>query len=505
MIRHRTAAFACAALLSASFAAEREALVIVNTGADAEARANAIGRRLEAAGFAVELKPNLVKDTKRVVEGFASRGMVGGASLLYYAGEGGRYDRRKSRTVVKEDGSKEKVYDTEERNGILAPEKRSWTDLGDLLQSLRHRSRARSHVLLLDCQAPPGTPEDKRSFLPVAAGVIPSGVLCLNQSAAGPALDTLLPALLTEDAALRDGFAKLGPSATTLYSSERAGQLPLLPSTTNRRRATGILPPTDPAAGDEWVNGLGQVYVWCPPGRFTMGEAGQMDAAPAEVTLSQGFWIGKYEFTLGDYVAGRGRTPLGKMDPLDANLPFRNTSVGSARDFAKKYLETKKQAEHLPAGWIYRLPTEAEWEYACRAGSSGRFGFGDDPARLHRHGNFADAALRRHDSAVLYADTSQDDGEPGLAPVGSYAPNAWGIHDMHGNVSEFVSDHYAPELPGGTDPEHKAEKDARYVHRGGAWCSRADYCAAGFRNVSYHHNYATDFIGYRLVLAKKKP
>ena len=142
---------------------------------------------------------------------------------------------------------------------------------------------------------------------------------------------------------------------------------------------------------------------------------------------------------------------------------------------------------------------------SCRAGGKGSYAFGDDAKQLGRYANYADAALHRADDSFYYADQGGDDGfGVGPAPVGSLEPNAWGIHDMHGNVSEFVIDQYSPELPGGKDPRCvPGEKESRnYVFRGGAWCSHPGYCQAGFRNhasvkeTNLHQ-------GYRVVLAPK--
>ena len=130
-----------------------------------------------------------------------------------------------------------------------------------------------------------------------------------------------------------------------------------------------------------------------------------------------------------------------------------NSLNGLAIGFAKKIVSYMKKAKlSTPKGLVYRLPTEAEWEYACLAGSNENYSFGDDENDLYKYANFADASLKADDGTFYYA-AKADDGVGRLpAPVGSYLPNAWGIHDMHGNVSEYCKDLYVPKLPDGTDP-----------------------------------------------------
>jgi formylglycine-generating enzyme required for sulfatase activity len=97
-----------------------------------------------------------------------------------------------------------------------------------------------------------------------------------------------------------------------------------------------------------------------------------------------------------------------------------------------------------------------------------------------------------------------DDGvAEALAPVGSYRPNAWGMRDMHGNVAELVADHLLPELPGGTDPLAREEKNGQPLIRGGAWCSLPLYCESSFRNTMSGRK-KFHYIGFRVTLKKTK-
>lgn len=262
-------------------------------------------------------------------------------------------------------------------------------------------------------------------------------------------------------------------------------------------------------AGQHWTNGSGIEFCWCPPGTFLMGSpdskrADFSDAKQVEVTLSKGFWIGKYEVTQEQ--VEQLRATSGKYSFFGKQLPVHNVQLGQTEKFLKALNEAERKAGRLSDAWEYALPTEAQWEYACRAGSSTRFYFGDDASQLHRFANYADKRLLADDGAMQFADAQFDDGVgKTLAAVGSYSPNAWGLHDMHGNVAEWCVDRYQPQLPGGVDPRGDDKKSDSAVVRGGSWCSTAAYCESAFRNSQGAGGNAKgrDFIGYRIVLRKK--
>jgi len=144
---------------------------------------------------------------------------------------------------------------------------------------------------------------------------------------------------------------------------------------------------------------------------------------------------------------------------------------------------------------VYRLPTEAEWEYACRAGTSTAYSFGDDPALLHVYGNYKDRA-----GGGTGADGEHSDGFKTTAPVGLFLPNPWGLYDMHGNVWEWCVDWYGPYAAGAvTDPVGPQQGSGR-VGRGGCWNGVAGSAHSGFR---YYRapGYRYDYFGLRLALA----
>src|SRR4051812_8725555 len=189
-------------------------------------------------------------------------------------------------------------------------------------------------------------------------------------------------------------------------------------------------------AGDEREI-AGVKLCWCPPGRFTMGSPpGEPERRPGEdqvqVTLTRGFWIGKYEVTQGDWKRVVGDLP-GKLTaelPEGDDYPVGNVNFAEAEAFCRGLSELAIASKELPGDWEFRLPTEAQWEYACRAGTTTATAFGESLSR--RQANFQGKSYNG----------AADDG-PSLkraSRVGNYAPNAWGIHDMHGNTFEWCRD-----------------------------------------------------------------
>jgi formylglycine-generating enzyme required for sulfatase activity len=240
---------------------------------------------------------------------------------------------------------------------------------------------------------------------------------------------------------------------------------------------------------------------WCPPGRFLMGspqtEPGhRADEAQVEVKLTRGFWMGKFEVSQGQWSrlvgAFPGRSPSEEYG-LGDDLPVYWVSYDDATRFCELATTAGRTDGSLPIGWRFTLPTEAQWEYACRAGTTTATAFGDLPGR--DQANFAGDAV---------------DGDTGPAhgksvPVGSYRPNAWGLSDMHGNVFEWCRDWYHARLRGGVDPDLSSVQgapnpDGTYsrVRRGGAWNDPAEFCRSAFR-LRYEPHRSSDHIGFRVA------
>jgi formylglycine-generating enzyme len=256
-------------------------------------------------------------------------------------------------------------------------------------------------------------------------------------------------------------------------------------------------------AGDERVVG-GVTLRWCPPGRFRMGSPpDEPERRPAEaqveVTLTKGFWMGQYEVTQGQWKRVVGKLP-GELTVAGGegdDLPVYNVNYPEAEAFCRTLTEQARRTGDLPHDWEFRLPTEAQWEYACRAGTTTATAFGDTLSS--RQANFQGR--------------SYNGAEPGpsrkrAAPVGSYPANAWGLHDMHGNVYEWCRDWYHRQLPGGADPdlssrEGAPNRDVTYsrVRRGGAWCDDGWPCRSACR-VPFEPERRSDHIGFRVAAVR---
>lgn len=256
-------------------------------------------------------------------------------------------------------------------------------------------------------------------------------------------------------------------------------------------------------------NGLKLKLRWCPPGAFRMGsptnEPGRGDdEGPVNVTLSRGFWMGQFEVTqsqwqsiMGSTIdAERAKAGGEKLFGAGADYPMYYLSHTQAEEFCHKLTESERGAHRLPPGWEYRLPTEAQWEYACRAGTTTATAFGD---RLSsRDANFLGDAPFNGADLGPYLDKT--------APVGRYRPNDWGIYDMHGNVWEWCCDgtaglsffdHVEP-LKGGVDPVGPGSAPGR-VMRGGSWRIPGRDLRSAFR-LPRARDFRYSDLGFRVAL-----
>jgi len=232
--------------------------------------------------------------------------------------------------------------------------------------------------------------------------------------------------------------------------------------------------------------------IWIEQGTFTMGspedELGRYDdETQHEVTLTQGYWLGKYEVTQAQYEAVMGTNPSGfKGD----DLPVQKVSWNDATEFCTKLTAIEKAAGRLPEGYEYTLPTEAQWEYACRAGTT---------TSLNSGKNVTSTECPEMDEVGWYKCNSDDK----THLVGQKKPNAWGLYDMHGNVYEWCLDWYEDYADSAvTDPTGPETGYSRMI-RGGGWNEDATFCRSAFRN--YVIPTANDsYIGFRVALAPVK-
>lgn len=202
-------------------------------------------------------------------------------------------------------------------------------------------------------------------------------------------------------------------------------------------------------------NSLGMEFVWIPPGEFTMGSpAGEADRDADEVehkvTLTQGYWLGVYEVTQGEYQQVMGKDKVPRFDT--PRFPVEQVSWDDVQEFCQKL--SARDGHH------YRLPTEAQWEYACRAGTTTAFSFGatGNGREANCNGNYP------------YGTSVKGPYRGGRTDVGSYRQSSFGLYDMHGNVREWCSDWYGDSLGKAsvTDPTGPA-LGSRRVSRGGGW------------------------------------
>ena len=221
--------------------------------------------------------------------------------------------------------------------------------------------------------------------------------------------------------------------------------------------------PVGTRTGEKWNdNRLKIEFLWCESGSFTMGSPkGEKDRVDNEdqvqVTLTKGFWLGKYEVTQEQWRSVMNTDPWldHRRVRIAEDSPACWLSWEDANLFCRELTRVEREAGGLPEGWAYVLPTEAQWEFACRAGTTTKFSFGDDDDKL-----------------INYAWFGEQDRTPQqmhARAVGTKKPNAWGFHDMHGNVVEWCRDWYQPEYPGGTDPFVSADRGAGVTARGGEW------------------------------------
>jgi formylglycine-generating enzyme required for sulfatase activity len=223
------------------------------------------------------------------------------------------------------------------------------------------------------------------------------------------------------------------------------------------------------------------VVTVAPVTNMVLIKAGTYMRIKFPVTISRDFWIGKYELTQGEYEKVIGKNP--SHFPGDANRPVEKVNHRDAMAYCGELTKRERSAGRLPADWEYRLPTEGEWEYACRAGSTNQFAFGDDGEK-----------------AGEYAWT-QENAEAATHPVGLKQPNAWGLYDMHGNVWEWCLDWFEP-YPAGplTDPFGPATSKYK-VFRGGGWNNDVTMARASNRFMM-EPDKGIHFVGFRVALCQ---
>jgi formylglycine-generating enzyme required for sulfatase activity len=237
------------------------------------------------------------------------------------------------------------------------------------------------------------------------------------------------------------------------------------------------------------TNSIGMKLVLIPKGTFMMGspieeEGAKNDEKQHQVTIGKDYYLGVTEVTQGQYEKVMGTNPsyfqkrvIRKSD--SSMYPVEQVSWEDAVEFCKKLSDLPEEKK---AGRVYRLPTEAEWEYACRAGSKAAYSFGANSKTLGDYAWFGENSGNQ------------------THPVGEKKANAWGLYDMHGNVWEWCSDWYGVYPKGSvSDPSGPSEGSIR-VDRGGSWAYGAANCRSAYRGWGAP-SYRIGNDGFRVALS----
>jgi formylglycine-generating enzyme required for sulfatase activity len=292
-------------------------------------------------------------------------------------------------------------------------------------------------------------------------------------------------------------FAITGPPGVyTVFSSINLTDWSVLRDVTNPLGAIVFTDVTANLSPQKFYRALRQTppanMAFVAPNTFTMGsptndpQRSIFEGPQTTVTLTHGFWIGKYEVTQGEYLEVMGTNP--SDFPGDLSRPVSSVAWFDATNYCWKLTQQELAAGRIPTGSQYRLPTEAEWECAARAGTSTRFSYGDDDPNDTNLTNYAWFLDLGHPDLTVH-------------PVGQKLPNASGLYDMYGNVWEWCQDWYGDQLGGvQTDPTGPASNpDGLKVMRGGAY----DYPNSSCRSASRLFRFLTwpdSDLGFRVVL-----
>lgn len=298
-----------------------------------------------------------------------------------------------------------------------------------------------------------------------------------------------------------DGTTSTEPTPTHTYTEPGTYTVSLTTTRTQRRKeiestttianfitALPVERTEGETAGEE-ATFDGIEFVWAPAGTFTMGAPANdaannyVDAMPQhEVTISRGFWISKYEITQAQYFAVTDENDSFFRLPDVANspdLPGDSISLDDAQYFVS-LLNAMTEGDG-----VYRIPTEAEWEYACRAGTTTNFHFGDEP--------YGEGDINEYGWTNFSSENQTNF-------VGQLMPNDWGLYDMHGNVWEWTQDRYAADYYANSpavDPFGPVV-GSYHVARGGSWYNQ-EFLAASVSRFSFIQGAKYNFVGFRLI------
>jgi len=256
--------------------------------------------------------------------------------------------------------------------------------------------------------------------------------------------------------------------------------------------------------------------VFIQPGTFTMGSPPSealrgTDEYQHTVTISRGFWMEKFLVTQGDYLSVTSTNPSyfngfqtdfpappgGTNYGADLTRPVETVNWYDATNYCGLRTQQERAGGLIPTNCAYRLPTESEWEYACRAGTTTAFYLGSS----------LQSSQANFDARVEYnASTGNVANSNGIylvqtTPVGSYSVNGWGLYDMIGNLVEWCQDFYGPYPTGSVIDPQGAVFNSNRVFRGGRWSLNARYCRSASRDYHIFPTTRYNVTGFRVVLA----
>jgi formylglycine-generating enzyme required for sulfatase activity len=289
-------------------------------------------------------------------------------------------------------------------------------------------------------------------------------------------------------------------SATSTRQADGAGSFRFL--LTHRRRAQGYREPLLPAAARQVkADTPSLTMLWIPPGRFWMGspasEPERRDAeGPQHLVQLQGFFLAQTPITqlqwrtVAQWQPGKGQSGWKRqLDPDPSRFngdqrPVEQVSWHDATEFCRRLSQR--------TGRNYTLPSEAQWEYACRAGTTTAFHFGETIS----------SELANYNGSEAYANGPKGEYRKQTTEVGLFPANAWGLQDMHGNVWEWCLDHWHDSYEGAPEDgsawlDEKAAEDERRLLRGGSWSNHPRVCRSVYRGGD-HPDYRSDGRGFRV-------
>jgi formylglycine-generating enzyme required for sulfatase activity len=496
-----------------------------NPGNDARTMA----RTLRELGFQVTEKLNLnQKEMKQEIYHFGQRLLKGGVGLFYYAGHGMQVNGRNFLVPI---GARVEHERQIEFEGV---------DAASVLAEMEY-ARNRLNIVILDaCRDNPFTRSFRSGTQGLASINAPTGTLIAYATAPGAVANDgpadhgvytgeLIKVMKTPGLKIEDVFKQVRSSVREATmgkqipweSSSLEGdfyfKLPeravasapssQVPAQVVAASAPRGEPPRQPfKTWKEPVTGI--EFVWVPAGCFLMGspqkeEGRGQDEGPVHEVCVDGFWMGRHEVTNGQFRKFQRDHDSRSYEGLSLNgdeQPVVHVTWEDAKCFAQ-WLSEKNGGQYL-----FRLPTEAEWEYAARAGTKGARYWGDEEGSACDYENIADLTAKKlwhwedvHNCEDSYAAT---------APVGSYKPNAFGLHDMLGNVWEWCEDYYSVDFYANYDRQNPLNENARRgpdrVRRGGYWHGGPDSTRSASRSSGLPSTGSND-VGFRLVREPLKP